>query len=595
MNKIKNIPESWIETVLDNISMVITDGTHKTPKYVKQGIPFISIANIKPFKPITFDKYVKFISKEEHLELCKRAKPEKDDILFPRIGTLGYAKRIDIDYEISIFVGLGLVKPFKSFVNTKFLEYYMNTPFVKKYSFENATGTGRLTLPLDASRKLPVPLPPLNEQKRIVEKIDELFSELDNGIENLKKSREQLTVFRQALLKHAFEGKLTEQWRKKHNPKPAGKILERIKEERRKRYEQELEEWKQAIKNWEKNGKQGKKPKKPKKYLELTQFSQSEISDFPKLPIKWKWVKIDKLIELNQYAIKAGPFGSTLKKEFYTKDGFKIYGQEQVISGDPFFGDYFISKEKYNELSSNRIKPFDILISLVGTVGKVLILPENCKPGIINPRIIKISLNRNIYLPEMFKYFFESSFLRSLYSKHTHGATMDVLNMGIIKDLPFPLMSLNEQLKIINWLESQFSIIKNLENTIETALNQSELLRQSILKKAFEGKLVPQDPNDEPASVLLERIKKAKEKYLAMQKEQKKKQPKKRKAMDKTLNIEDILKTAEEPMPTKEVWQKSKHKDNIEDFYAELKSIQHKIKEIKKGTESLIELKNENR
>lgn len=291
-----------------------------------------------------------------------------------------------------------------------------------------------------------VSIPPLPEQQRIVFKIEELFSSLDKGIESLKTAKQQLKVYRQAVLKWAFEGKLT-------NKNVKG----------------------------------------------------------DELPIGWKWVLITDLVGKNKHALKAGPFGSSLKKEFYVKQGYKIYGQEQVISGDPFYGDYYVNEDKYQELHSNRIKPLDVLISLVGTVGKVLILPENCAAGIINPRLIKVSLDTNVYLPKFFKYYFESSSVKSFYSSKAQGTTMDVLNLSIIKKIKFPLCSLSEQQTIVAEIESRLSVCDKIEESIEQSLQESEFLRQSILKKAFEGKLVPQNPNDEPASKLLERIRAEKE------------------------------------------------------------------------------------
>ena len=137
------------------------------------------------------------------------------------------------------------------------------------------------------------------------------------------------------------------------------------------------------------------------------------------LPKGWKWVKITDLAEDDKHALKAGPFGSSLKKESYVEEGYKIYGQEQVIRGDAFYGDYYVDNVKYQELSANKVKPFDVLISLVGTVGKVLILPDNCIEGIINPRLIKISLNLKVYMPKFFKYYFESSSVKSfMVQKH---------------------------------------------------------------------------------------------------------------------------------------------------------------------------------
>jgi type I restriction enzyme, S subunit len=208
------------------------------------------------------------------------------------------------------------------------------------------------------------------------------------------------------------------------------------------------------------------------------------------LPKGWKIGKITDIVDINKHSLKAGPFGSSLKKEFYVKNGYKIYGQEQVISDDAFLGDYFINEEKYQELKSCKIKPLDILISLVGTVGKVLILPENCLEGVINPRLIKISLNKEKYLHKFFKYYFESSYVRNFYGSKAQGTTMDVLNLGIIKTIPFPCPSIKEQKLIVDELESKLTVCDKIEETISQSLQQAETLRQSILKKAFEGKLV---------------------------------------------------------------------------------------------------------
>ncbi|AKJ39314.1 restriction endonuclease subunit S [Methanosarcina barkeri] len=333
----------------------------------------------------------------------------------------------------------------------------------------------------------------IKEQRAIVSKIEQLFSELDNGISNLKLAQEQLKVYRQAVLKKAFEGELTKKWREQQTDLPdAGDLLEQIRKER------------------EEAAKATGKKLKPVKYL-----TEMELEELPKLPKLWRWVKIDSLVENHKNSIKAGPFGSSLKKEYYVPSGFKIYGQEQVISGDCTFGDYYISEEKYKELESCKVKPFDVLISLVGTIGKVLILPENCEAGVINPRLIKLSLNRNYYWPVFFKYYFESMFLKSLYKVRAHGATMDILTLGIISELPFPLCSLLEQQAIVQEIETRLSVCNKIEQDIETNLEKAEALRQSILKKAFEGKLLNEKElaevrgteNWEPAEVLLERIK----------------------------------------------------------------------------------------
>jgi len=369
--------------------------------------------------------------------------------------------------------------------------------------------------------KSKVPLPPLLEQKAIVSKIEQLFSELDNGIQNLKIAQQKLKIYRQAVLKKAFEGELTKEWREKQTDLPtANKLLEDIKKEREEHYLKQLEEWEERVKEWEENDKDGPKPKKPRKQKILNPLSDKDLSELSNLNKYWAWTKIDNLISFEDNAMKAGPFGSALKKSFYTETGYKIYGQEQVIAGNPSYGNYYVNEEKYKELNSCKVKPNDILISLVGTIGKVLILPDSIEDGLINPRLIKIDLHKRYYIPKLFKYYFESSFLKAIYRIHSHGATMDIITMGIIQDLPFPICSIGEQNQIVQEIELRLSVCDNIEETIKASLQKSEALRQSILKKAFEGKLltkkeledIKNNPKYESAEKLLERIKQERDK-----------------------------------------------------------------------------------
>ncbi|MCW3076818.1 MAG: restriction modification system specificity domain [Bacteroidetes bacterium] len=384
-----------------------------TFKYVPQN-GYIQLLQIRDFGKRGLPTYVP-INKVS--KFCK-----KEDIMIARYGaSLG---RIVTGLEGAYNVALAKVIDPQNLFDKKFVFYLLKTPIfqspLKLLSRSAQNGFSKSEL---ANIKLPVPSLPI--QKSIVSKIEELFSELDKGVENLKNAQQQLRTYRQSVLKWAFEGRLTN-----------------------------------------KNLKEGELPK------------------------GWRIVTITELAAPVKHALKAGPFGSSLKKEFYTEKGFKIYGQEQVINNDAFYGNYFISKEKYNELLSCKVKPKDILISLVGTVGKVLLLPENCEEGIINPRLVKISLDDKKYSPKFFKYYFESSAVKAFYKSETRGTTMDVLNLGIIKTIPFPLCSLNEQTLIINEVENRLSVADKIEENINQSLEQAEALRQSILRKAFEGGLV---------------------------------------------------------------------------------------------------------
>src|SRR5690606_15556276 len=143
----------------------------------------------------------------------------------------------------------------------------------------------------------------------------------------------------------------------------------------------------------------------------------------------WPMVTIVNLVADERHSMKAGPFGSALKKEFYVPSGYKIYGQEQVIRGDAKFGNYYISKKKYQELESCKVKAGDILISLVGTYGKTLIVPDDYEPGIINPRLLKLTLNSEKMIPHFFVMAFAQESVMSQVHGLSYGGTMDILSL----------------------------------------------------------------------------------------------------------------------------------------------------------------------
>ena len=366
-------------------------------------------------------------------------------------------------------------------LTSKYLYYFMCTV---RFSESSRGGIVPSIRKSDVS-EIVLPLPLGDEQEKIVSKIEELFSDLDAGVAALKRAQANLKRYRAAVLKAAVEGRLTEQWRAERKAKgiaaePAAKLLERTLAERRKKWEAVL---------LKKYADAGKAPPKgwQSKYRNPATLDSVELNE---LPTTWVWTHIEKLIEGDRNSLKAGPFGSALKKSYYVPTGYKIYGQEQVIKGDPYYGDYFVDEEKYKELESCRIKPRDLLISLVGTVGRTLVLPEDVQPGIINPRLIKISLEKAVVLPEFLQIYFQSPLAKSVFKLVSHGGTMEILNMGILTSLAYPLPPLPEQVEIVSQVEAKLSNITQAETEIKRSLERAARLRHAILKRAFEGRLV---------------------------------------------------------------------------------------------------------
>lgn len=198
-------------------------------------------------------------------------------------------------------------------------------------------------------------------------------------------------------------------------------------------------------------------------------------------PMKWIVSKIEDIAAQEKNALKAGPFGSALKKEFYVKSGYKIYGQEQVICGDASFGDYYIDEEKYKELKNCAVQAGDILISLVGTYGKTLIMPDNYEAGIINPRLIKITLNKNKVTPIYFKYYFESDALKASMDANTHGGTMGILNLGIIRQMKIQVPPLSIQNQFAAFVER----VDQQKQTVQQSLEKLELMKKALMQEYF--------------------------------------------------------------------------------------------------------------
>ncbi|HCT2655931.1 MULTISPECIES: restriction endonuclease subunit S [Pseudomonas] len=200
-------------------------------------------------------------------------------------------------------------------------------------------------------------------------------------------------------------------------------------------------------------------------------------------PKGWDVKRIEEVAAKDKYAIKAGPFGSALKKEDYVPEGYKIYGQEQVIRDDLEYGDYFINEEKYESLASCSVSEGDVLISLVGSFGKVSVVPKDYHPGIINPRLMKIRFNESCASPWYMKYLLTTKEMIKKIEGMSHGGTMGILNVGKIRDLEVINPPLNLQESFLK-ISTQVRSIK-----ARCELVAAHPLFDSLSQKAFSGQL----------------------------------------------------------------------------------------------------------
>ncbi len=578
--QIYKVPEGWIWTTIGEIGIVQSGGTPSTRNQEFWGdeISWITPADLSGYNE-------KYISKGNR-SLSKIGLDYSSAKLLPK-GTVLFSSRAPIGYTVIAKKELATNQGFKNLIPTKSLNseyvyYYFQT--LKSQAEKVASGTTFLELSAIKFSLLPVPLAPLEEQQRIVSKIESLFSELDHAENGLLKAKQLLEIYKQALLKSAFEGKLTESWRKDNYQESAEKLLEQIKEERQKTYLKEIARWNEAVDKWEKDGKKGKKPQKPSNNSRVKPLNKNELSKLFPLPQTALWIKIGDVTLRTEY-------GSSAKSQNIGKIPVLRMGN---IQNGKFDWSSLVFTSSTDEINQYLLKYNDVLFNRTNSselVGKTAIYKGE-RPAIFAGYLIRINQIASLCNADFLNYYLNSQTAKN----HGNSVKSDSVNQSNInaeklKNYPFPYYSVLEQNSIVEILDNKFSIIERIQDTIEINLKKLKVLHQSILKSAFEGKLVESYPTDEAANNLLNRIKVEKEVYLEEQVEIKKIAPKKIKKMEKSLSIEEVLKSSDKPMLAQKVWQESKHNEDIAAFYAELKELGDKVIEIREGLDSFISLK----
>ncbi|MGP9805928.1 restriction endonuclease subunit S [Paracoccus sp. NSM] len=359
-----------------------------------------------------------------------------------------------------------------------------------------------LNLTHDRFSQLRVPLPPLPEQRRIVAKIEALFSELDAGQQSLLRAQAQLGLYRQSLLKAAFEGRLTADWRAANPDKleDPETLLARIRAERDARYKQALDDWQNALSEWRAGGEVGLKPAKPRR-PEWPDAPAYE--DLAELPEGWAYAPFECLA----YTIRNG-----ISKKPQESGSLKIFRISAVRSNFFDLSD-FRFLESNDALDNFRLRPGDLVFTRYNGsrayVG-VAALYNGDGSHVYPDKLIRCDLNSSSLVGGYVEKAVNSGESRAfIESRVRTTAGQAGISGADLKAMPVPLCSLAEQREIQTLLEANLSQVTAMEAEITTTLAKINALRQSILKQAFSGLLVPQDPSDEPASALLARLRPA--------------------------------------------------------------------------------------
>ena len=458
------LPKGWVWTTVGDLYDIIGGGTPSTNvvEYWNGGIPWITSADIYGLKDIRPRKQ---ITKKAIVNSATNLVPEGSIIVVTRVG-LGKVALTKTPICFSQD-SQALVRCNSLLLSDYSLYYLAQAVQIFKHVYRGTTIAGVTKKQL---AELEFPLPPLSEQHRIVAKIEELFTRLDAGVEALKKVKFELKRYRQAVLKYAFEGKLTGGWRGNVGAhgnapiEPASVLLEKIKEER------------------ENNAK-----------IKLVGAVREPPlqKDLPELPEGWTWVRLKEILLPSKEKInpnKTDPL-PYVGLEHIKKDTGRLLGhgfsdsvrstKNRFYSGDLLYG----KLRPY--LNKACVPDFDGVCST-----DILVFPEST--CLFNRYILY-----RILCDEFVRYA----------NQRVSGVQHPRVDFEKISEFPILLPPLPEQHQIVEEIERRFSVADEIEKTVGACLQQAQRLRQSILKKAFEGKLVPQYPNDEPAEKLLERIK----------------------------------------------------------------------------------------
>ena len=492
--KLSELPENWVCTTVGGIYDIVSGGTPSTKvsEYWNGDIPWITSADIHNLKDIRPRRCINLKAIQNS---ATNLVPDGSLIVVTRVGLGKIAlTKIPICFSQDSQALIGD----QSLISPDYSLYYLSQAVqIFKYRHRGTTIAGVTKKQLS---ELVFPLSPLPEQHRIVTKIEELFTQLDAGVGALTNTKAQLKRYRQSVLKSACEGRLvpTEAELARADGRdyePADVLLARIQKERREKWEVEKK----------RNGRKSAKYKEP---------AAPDVSDLPELPEGWCWTTVSAISEMIQYR--------TSEKAGDNPSGIPVIRMGNIQDGKLIFDKLKYFPKEWTQLHDFLLEAGDVLFNRTNSaelVGKTAVYENHHPEAVFASYLIRARVNKNVYSPDLL-----SAFINSLYGRQYIASVVSQqvgqanVNGTKLSSMSIPLPPLAEQFRIVAEIERRLSVADETEKTIDQSLKQAERLRQSILKRAFEGKLVPQDPDDEPASVLLERIKAEKAKRGAEKK-----------------------------------------------------------------------------
>ncbi|WP_226889367.1 restriction endonuclease subunit S [Nostoc sp. MG11] len=477
------LPEGWAWIKLGDVEEKIGSGA--TPRggsesYKLSGIPLIRSMNVH-FDGLKLDGLA-YLDDKQANEL-KNVEVKANDVLLNITGaSIGRVTQAPPEMNGARVNQHVCIIRTNSILDAGFLSRYIASPSFQKWIIAEEYGATRQALTKQMILNFNIPLPPLNEQKRIVAKIEELNDRTQRAKEALEAIPQLCDRFRQSVLAAAFRGDLTADWREQNpNVEPASVLLERIREKR-------LVE---------------AKTEKQKENIEAIYAYEEEFGSEP-LADDWQYITLEKLCHTFQY-------GTSAKSS--TEGKVPVLRMGNLQNGEINWNDIAYTSDD-DEIVKYTLKPGDVLFNRTNSpelVGKTSIYRGE-RPAIFAGYLIRID-NYLELNSEYLNYCLNTTYAKDYYWKvKTDGVSQSNINAQKLAKFEIPFCSLQEQQEIVQRIHTLFKAIAQIQQQHQQAEEQLNRLNQSILAKAFRGELVPQDPDDEPASVLLERIRAEREK-----------------------------------------------------------------------------------
>ena len=465
------IPSNWVWVGLRHIAKKIFAGGDKPEIFSK----------IKTDENI-FPIFSNGIDKDGLYGYTNEARVLEKALTISARGTIGFSRIREANFTPIIRL---IVIILKDNLLYEFLDYYL------KYNSLEGIGSSipQLTVPI-VNEKI-IPLPPLNEQKRIVEKLDFLFEKTKRAKEIIEEVKVDIENRKISILDRAFKGTLTSKWRNENKTSDVKELLKSINEEK-------IKKWEEDCLQAEKDG--NKKPKKP--IIKEVKDMIVPVDEQPyKLPDSWVWVRLNNLCDVKggKRIPKGEEFSNEKTKNVYLRvTDFDNYSINQSKLK-------YISDDLAEKLKNYKISTEDLYLSIAGTIGKVGIIPYELDKSFLTENAVKLTNLSNTTDNKFLLNCLKTNFIQNLISNSITSSGQPKLAIFRIENFFIPLPPLEEQQEIVRMLDE---VLEN-ENKVKELLELEEridILEKSILHKAFKGELGTQNSSDEPAIELLKEI-----------------------------------------------------------------------------------------